>query len=90
MKFDEETHFFYSFNRRCGTQGGASFTKAMVGDPGRMMIRFNTAKHSDQAAGKGFSVTVEAVESGMIYMFVQNLWGTGQTISKQAKYRFKN
>lgn len=45
----------------------------MVGDPGRMMIRLNTAKHSDQAAGKGFSVTVEAVESGMIYMFVQNL-----------------
>lgn len=55
-----------------------------------MMIRFNTAKHSDQAAGKGFSVTVEAVESGMIYKFVQNLRGTGQTISKHAKYRFKN
>lgn len=51
---------------RCGTQGGASFTKAMVGDHGRMMIRFNTAKHSDQAAGTGFSVTVEAVESGCI------------------------
>lgn len=58
----------------------------MVGDPGRMMIRFNTAKHSDQAAGKGFSVTVEAVESGMIYMFVQNLRGTGQTISNQLIY----
>lgn len=61
----------------------------MVGDPGRMMIRFNTAKHSDQAAGKGFSVTVEAVESGMIYLCVKNLEDTGRTISKHAKYSLK-
>lgn len=72
MEFDRETHFFDLFNRRCGTQGGASFTKAMVGDHGRMMIRFNTAKHSDQAAGTGFSVTVEAVESGMCK--IKRIW----------------
>lgn len=44
----------------------------MVGDHGRMMIRFNTAKHSDQAAGTGFSVTVEAVESGMCK--IKRIW----------------
>nr|XP_022309440.1 blastula protease 10-like [Crassostrea virginica] len=49
---------------RCGTEGGASFTKMVIGDPSRMMIRFNSAKHKDKAAGKGFSLTVKALQSG--------------------------
>ena len=36
----------------------------VIGDPSRMMIRFNSAKHKDKAAGKGFSVTVKAFQSG--------------------------
>jgi hypothetical protein len=51
--------------RRCGTQGGKSFTKEINGDPTRMMIRFNSVKYKDESPGKGFSVKVEAVQSGI-------------------------
>ena len=39
--------------RRCGTQGGATFTKMVIGDPSRMMIRFDSVKHRNEPGGKG-------------------------------------
>ncbi|XP_061190291.1 blastula protease 10-like [Saccostrea echinata] len=51
---------------RCGTTGGEIFTKMIIGDPTRMMIRFNSKKHKDHAPGKGFSVSVQAVKSGCV------------------------
>ncbi|XP_061190296.1 blastula protease 10-like [Saccostrea echinata] len=51
---------------RCGTTGGAGFEKMLIGDPARMMIRFNSKKHKDQTPGKGFSVSVQAVKSGCV------------------------
>ena len=57
--------------RRCGTQGGAVFTKMVIGDPSRMMIRFDSVKHRNEPAGKGFSITVEAYVSGEAYCWVE-------------------
>ena len=57
--------------RRCGTQGGAVFTKMVIGDPSRMMIRFDSVKHRNEPAGKGFSITVEAYVSGEAYCWLE-------------------
>lgn len=53
------------FYRECGDVGGAEFVKSLYGDPSMMMIRFNSAKHSDKTPGLGFYVTVEAYRSGI-------------------------
>lgn len=53
------------FYRECGDVGGAEFVKSLYGDPSMMMIRFNSAKHSDKTPGLGFNVTVEAYRSGI-------------------------
>lgn len=55
-----------SGKEECGDVGGAEFVKSLYGDPSMMMIRFNSAKHSDKAPGLGFNVTVEAYRSGCI------------------------
>nr|XP_022297760.1 blastula protease 10-like [Crassostrea virginica] len=52
-----------SGKERCGTQGGATFTKMVIGDPSRMMIRFDSVKHRNEPTGKGFTITVEAYVS---------------------------
>ncbi|XP_065928917.1 uncharacterized protein [Magallana gigas] len=55
-----------SGKEKCGDVGGAEFVKSLYGDPSMMMIRFNSAKHSDKTPGLGFYVTVEAYRSGCI------------------------
>uniref|UniRef100_K1R1E5 Zinc metalloproteinase nas-26 n=1 Tax=Magallana gigas TaxID=29159 RepID=K1R1E5_MAGGI len=55
-----------SGKEECGDVGGAEFVKSLYGDPSMMMIRFNSAKHSDKTPGLGFNVTVEAYRSGCI------------------------
>uniref|UniRef100_K1PBI1 Metalloendopeptidase n=1 Tax=Magallana gigas TaxID=29159 RepID=K1PBI1_MAGGI len=52
-----------SGKEKCGDVGGAEFVKSLYGDPSMMMIRFNSAKHSDKTPGLGFYVTVEAYRS---------------------------
>ncbi|XP_061183357.1 uncharacterized protein LOC133191626 [Saccostrea echinata] len=51
---------------KCGTVGGSEFVKSLSGNPARMMIRFNSAKHTSVSPGAGFQVTVEAYQSGCI------------------------